>query len=115
MGNLQLNVNERKKLYRFNETGYCFEEVDLGIWQGRKLFLCSPEEDNNMFIKINLVLSSVCLALTILGYMCVPKMHNLHGKILISYCLVMFLLKITIVVVHLYPVFDNYMCVLIGK
>ncbi|KAK4879826.1 hypothetical protein RN001_007972 [Aquatica leii] len=118
MGYLNLDLEESNDQHSPFETSYCFEEVDIGITQGRRLFLCFKHDTNEsvkyQVSRICLVFSSIFLILTLLGYICVPEMQNLHGKTLMCNCGSLLVAFTILAVLQFYPTVEGPACKFIG-
>ncbi|KAF5285726.1 hypothetical protein FQR65_LT02254 [Abscondita terminalis] len=118
MGFLNLYLDENDDRHSPLETTYCFEEVDMGVTKGRRLFLCFKHDTNEsvkyQVSRICLVFSSVFLILTLLGYICVPEMQNLHGKTLMCNCTSLLVAFTILAVLQFYPTIEGSSCLTIG-
>ncbi|KAF9414713.1 hypothetical protein HW555_007491 [Spodoptera exigua] len=98
--------------------GYCFEAFDNRFCPGGSVFITAV----NCFIKAPEVvknfqlicISSVCMALTLLVYISIPELRNLHGRTLICHVSMMLLAFCCLARAQYSRVADNTACTLIG-
>lgn len=118
-GFLNLNLEDVTDSFSPLETSYCFEYVDTGVIQSRRLFLCFKHDTNNsikfQISRIALSLSCVFLILTLLGYFVLPEMQNLHGKTLMCNCASLLVAFSVLVLLQFYPTIKGPACKAIGK
>ncbi|KAF5289044.1 hypothetical protein FQA39_LY03923 [Lamprigera yunnana] len=118
LGYLNLDLGDEIDVQSPLETSYCFDEVDMGPTVGRRLFLCFKHDTNESpkykVSRVCLILSSIFLILTLLGYIFVPEMQNLHGKTLMCNCASLLVAFTILAVLQFYPRFDGSTCKVIG-
>lgn len=102
--------------------GYCFEAFDSRFCPGGNIFITAvncfikaPEVVKNFRVSFILItISSVCLALTLLVYISLPELRNLHGRTLICHVSMMLLAFGCLARAQYTRVADNTTCTLIG-
>ncbi|KAB0797182.1 hypothetical protein PPYR_08176 [Photinus pyralis] len=118
MGFLNLYLDDEIEQHPGIENQYCFEEVDIGATKGRRLFLCFKEDTNEaikfQIYRIFLVFSCVFLILTLVGYICLPEMQNLHGKTLMCHCGSLLVAFIILAVLQFFPKHEGAYCKTMG-
>ncbi|KAF2894334.1 hypothetical protein ILUMI_11839 [Ignelater luminosus] len=117
MGTIRLYLKERIHKSPFENT-YCYEHVDFGLTHGTTLFMCFTYTDKNriefQISRIALTLSCVFLILTLLAYLLLPEMQNLHGKTLMCHCGSLLVAFLTLVVLQFHPVIGGSGCIAAG-
>ncbi|KAF7274955.1 hypothetical protein GWI33_012382, partial [Rhynchophorus ferrugineus] len=85
-----------------NLKSYCIEHVQKGNMQGYFLFDCYEAEIKEKYTYTMgfKILSAVFLLLTMIIYVYTGETKNIFGKILISYCVSILFLMITLLVAH---------------
>ncbi|XP_022821174.1 G-protein coupled receptor Mth-like isoform X2 [Spodoptera litura] len=102
--------------------GYCFEAFDSRFCPDGNIFITAvncfikaPEVVKNFQVSFFLIsISSVCLALTLLVYISLPELRNLHGRTLICHVSMMLLAFGCLARAQHSRVADNTTCTLIG-
>ncbi|XP_017079277.1 G-protein coupled receptor Mth-like [Drosophila eugracilis] len=75
----------------FNKRQYCVQH--LAFKDGIRIapHYCIPSENTSNWKEVALIISLICMAITIGVYLYVKKLHNLHGKCFISYMVSLFI------------------------
>lgn len=118
MGTLRLYLKERFHKSPFENT-YCYEHLEFGMINGTTLFICFAYQDKNriefQISRVTLLLSSIFLVLTLLAYILLPEMQNLHGKTLMCHCGSLLVAFIILVVLQFHPVIKGPACKGLGE
>lgn len=119
MGNANIDLDGKIDIHSPFDQTYCFENVHIGEVQSRRLFLCFKYLDKNLIeyqiSRIVLIFSCLFLILTLIGYIFLPEMQNLHGKTLMGHCISLLIAFSLLVVLQFYHEIEGVPCKLIGK
>ncbi|XP_075992177.1 putative G-protein coupled receptor Mth-like 3 isoform X2 [Anticarsia gemmatalis] len=130
-GRVVLNKSIERDHHHLDRTGrlvspvsvghdYCFEAFDMRRCDGSipitavNCFIKSPQTKDFQISFIMICVSIVCLALTLLVYLSLPELRNLHGRTLISHATMMLLAYSCLGRVQYNMVPDNTVCTLLG-
>lgn len=103
------------KYYSLEENYYCMEYVQM--MDKHEILLCMTQTrlTGSVGVKgVLLLISSVALLLTLLGYFVLPDLQNLIGKIVITYCICLLVAFILLTYLQFYP-FPGKFCEFFGK
>lgn len=101
----------------FENHQYCHEIVDYGDSNTLEMFLCfepEPKPADRIWFIIGFTLSVVGFTLTLLVYVFVLRVRNLHSKIIVCYCM-SFLLAYLALLVTQYLYAFSLLCMPFGK
>ncbi|KAK9869402.1 hypothetical protein WA026_003157 [Henosepilachna vigintioctopunctata] len=117
-GLFSVHMNDSHFHFPVSHNKYCMEHVKSSRLNGYILFSTASEQEvETKFIVARWakVVSCICLLLTILVYLLVPKMRNLFGNIILSYSVATFLMFFFLAVSQFfYDSFNDSECLIIG-
>lgn len=113
-GTLFSEEQEELEKFDYNQEKYCVEYHNNVM----KFFFSAPANNGmellaNKLYVILLIISIVFITITIIAYVFLPKMLNLHGKITLSHCLSLLLLDILLIILKRTDT-PKEICVILG-
>ncbi|KRT81798.1 hypothetical protein AMK59_5226 [Oryctes borbonicus] len=99
------------KHYALEENYYCVEYIRM--FQDYNVLLCrlfdnSGQPSKPIIIKVALIISCVCLLVTVILYLLLPDLKNFIGKIIICYCSCLFVAFLILTWLQFDPVPGDY-------
>lgn len=117
-GNLHLVEKGVLKIYKPYEEMYCIEHVQHSVPElnGDKVLLCTlPPTPKFLYTRVAMVISCICIVLTIIVYLWLQEKRNLFSKTLVSYCVSLFLMYTNLAYVQFDSQIPTTTCTVIGK
>lgn len=105
-------------MYPPDEEKYCIERVEQGSRKGYFFFFCGDKPVNTTkfdFNKVLLIISCICLGITVIGFIILHESLNLYRKTLIAYCSTLFTAFVWLLIVLYNPKLQNPACMVFGK